>query len=265
MIHDKLLGPAFPEHGWVPAPRYLMRRARILQLMQGLAPGSVLEVGPGAGTLLTEFAERGFTCEALELSTEARELATSVISSTGQSVQLHDEVRPEWHGRFDYVFAFDVLEHIQEDAAALAEWVSWLKPGGRLVLSVPARMALWTAGDEWAGHYRRYEQASLKRLLHDSKLEVEKFECYGFPLTNITERVSASAYRRQIHATADSSAENRQKNNDRSGIDRRPHLRLFPLIRSWPGKLALRCFFSLQKLFLRTDLGSGYVLRAKLR
>lgn len=264
MIQDTLLGPAFPEHGWVPAPRYLMRRARILQMMQGLPPGSLLEVGPGAGTLLAEFAAGGFACEALELSNEARELASRVIASTGQPVRLHAKPDPAWRGRFDYVFAFDVLEHIQEDASALAQWVSWLKPGGRLLLSVPAHMALWTAGDEWAGHFRRYEQAELKRLLHDSGLELETFECYGFPLTNVSERVSASSYRKQIHAAA-STDENRRKNNDRSGIDRRPHLRLFPLLRSWPGKLALRGFFFLQKMFLRTDLGSGYIVKTQAR
>lgn len=265
MIHDKLLGPAFPEQGWVPAPRYLMRRARILELMQGRPPGSILEVGPGAGTLLVEFAARGFRCEALESSAEARELASTIIASTGQSVELHEKPRPEWKGHFDYVFAFDVLEHIEEDAAALAQWRSWLKPGGHLVLSVPARMALWTAGDEWAGHFRRYEKAGLTMLLDTCALDVETFECYGFPLTNITERVSASAYRKQIIAAAHSGEENRQQNNDRSGIDRRPHLRLYPLLRSLPGRLALRFFFAVQKLFLRTDQGSGYVLRARLK
>ena len=265
MIQDKLMGPAFPEHGWVPAPRYLMRRARVMELMRGRTPGSILEVGPGAGTLLVEFAARGFTCEALESSAEAREMATRIFASSGQSVELHEQPRPEWQGRFDYVFAFDVLEHIEEDAAALAEWRSWLKPGGQLVLSVPARMALWTAGDEWAGHFRRYEQESLKALMANSSLDIETFECYGFPLTNITERVSASAYRKQIIAATESIEENRQQNNDRSGIDRRPHLKLFPLLQSWPGKLALRVFFVAQKLFLRTDHGSGYVLIARAR
>lgn len=265
MIHDTLIGPAFPEHGWVPAPRYLMRRARILQLMQGLAPGSLLEVGPGAGTLLAEFAEIGFTCEALELSSEARALAVSITTAAGHEIPMHARPDPAWRGRFDYVFAFDVLEHIQNDIAALNEWVSWLKPDGRLLLSVPARMALWTAGDEWAGHFRRYEQEGLKRLLQESTLKIETFECYGFPLTNVSERVSASMYRNRIHAAGTSAAENRRKNNDRSGIDRGPHLRLFPLLRSWPGKLVLRFFLLLQRMFLGTDLGSGYLVKARIR
>lgn len=265
MIHDSLLGPAFPEHGWVPAPRYLMRRARVLQLMKGLPAGSVLEIGPGAATLLTEFAARGFACDALELSDPARDLAARVSTSAGQAVRLHDRPTPAWRGRFDYVFAFDVLEHIQDDAAALAQWVSWLKPGGRLLLSVPAHMALWSAGDEWSGHFRRYERAGLAQLLRDAGLQTEVFECYGFPLSNLSERVSAPSYRRQIHVAADSCTQNRQKNNDRSGIDRRSHLRLFPWLRRWPGKLVLRGFFGLQKLFLRTDLGSGYILQARIK
>lgn len=265
MMQDTVLGPAFPELGWVPAPRYLMRRARILELAAGLPPGALLEVGPGAATLLVEFAIRGFHCEALELSAAARELASGVIAASGQAVVLHDRVGPDWQSRFDYVFAFDVLEHIQDDGAALRQWLSWLRPGGVLMLSVPARMALWTAGDEWAGHFRRYERHQLEQLVRDAGLAVEKFECYGFPLTNITERVSASSYRRAIHSDAASDSMNRKKNNDRSGIDRRPHLRLFPLLRSWPGKLALRGFLRLQTWFLRNDLGSGYILRARAR
>ncbi len=265
MISDALLGPAFPQHGWVPAPRYLMRRARILDMTRGLRPGHLLETGPGAGTLLIEFAGNGYRCEALELSDEARGLARELIATSGQDVQIHDGVGPGWEGRFDYLFSFDVLEHIEDDAGALKNWASWLKPGGTLLLSVPARMKLWTAGDEWAGHFRRYERNQLIALLQASGFEIEVFECYGFPLTNITERVSAAAYRKLIHRQEDSAERNRKANNDRSGIDRRPHMRLYPLLKSLPGRLAIRFFLGTQKLFLNKDWGSGYILRARRR
>ena len=60
MTEDAFLGPAAPDLGWVPAPRYLMRRARIRALLEALDPGRLPEVGPGAGALLIEGARRGF-------------------------------------------------------------------------------------------------------------------------------------------------------------------------------------------------------------
>lgn len=261
MKHDTLLGPAFPDLGWVPAPRYLMRRARVLALSKHLRPGTVLEVGPGAGTLLMEFTERGFDCQALEPSGEAREMAARLLAADGKSIPVHAAPAPDWKGKFDVLFAFDVLEHIEDDSAALAQWRDWLRPDGCLLLSVPARMRLWTAGDVWAGHFRRYEWEQLEALLQRQGFTIDRFECYGFPLTNMTERVSAPAYRKLMRQ-AGNADDNRQSNNDRSGVDRRPHLRAYPLLASMPGKLALRACFALQRLFLRRDWGSGYILRA---
>jgi SAM-dependent methyltransferase len=258
MTGDALLGPSFPREGWVPAPRYLMRRARILELMQGRMPGRLLEAGPGAGTLLIEFSRRGFRCEALESSQEARELANRLVAASGENAPVHAAAEPGWEGAFDYLFSFDVLEHIEDDRAALANWASWLKRGGTLLLSVPARMNLWTAGDTWAGHFRRYEWAELTELVEAAGFAIEAFECYGFPLTNLSEQVSALASKKSIR-------DDRQANNDRSGIDRKPHVRLFPLLDSPPGRLALRLAFATQKLFLDKDWGSGYIVRARKR
>lgn len=264
MTTDPVLGPAFPEFGWVPAPRYLLRRDRILAMTRDDAAGRLLEIGPGAGTLLAEFAQRGFACAALESSSEARDIVAKVADASNARIDLHAAPADDWRGRFDHVFAFDVLEHIEDDRGALAQWVDWLRPGGTLVLSVPARMKLWNAGDEWAGHFRRYERDGLIRLLEDAGLRVERFECYGFPLANLTEKVSARGYRRTLRQGTND-ADSRRLNNDRSGIDRGPLVRLFPFIRSWPGKLAIRLFTALQVPFLDRDWGAAYVLRATKR
>ena len=264
MTNDPVLGPAFPEFGWVPAPRYLMRRDRILALTEGAPPGRLLEIGPGAGTLLVEFTRRGFDCTALESSAEARVMVRDISDAAGTPIDLHERAANDWDGRFDCLFAFDVLEHIEDDRKALAQWAHWLRPGGMVVLSVPARMSLWTAGDEWAGHFRRYERDALIRLLEDAGLQVECFECYGFPLTNMSEKASARAYRKTMREGA-SEDESRRRNNDRSGVDRRPVMRLYPLLRSWPGRLAIRMFATVQRWFLGRDWGSGYVLRATKR
>jgi len=260
---DPILGPAVPELGWVPAPRYLMRRARIQHLMNKMPPGRLLEIGPGAAALLVELSRNGFHCEALELSVEARTLSQAVIDGFGRDIPLHALPGEQWQNSFDVLCAFDVLEHIEDDRQALAQWVSWIKPGGQLLLSVPAHMKLWRAGDKWAGHFRRYERESLIKLLQDAGLEVEIFECYGFPLTNLTEWISAPIYARRIVNNAHNDEANRKQNNDRSGTDRGPHMTLYPLLRSAPGKWALRLFDTIQGIFINKDLGSGYILRAR--
>ncbi|MDB5764636.1 MAG: class SAM-dependent methyltransferase [Herminiimonas sp.] len=262
---DPILGPAVPELGWVPAPRYLMRRARIRQLMNKMAPGRLLEIGSGAAALLVELSSNGFQCEALELSVEARALSQSVIDKFSQDIPLHALPGTQWQNRFDVLCAFDVLEHIEDDQQALAQWVSWIKPGGQLLLSVPAHMKLWRAGDKWAGHFRRYERESLIALLQNAGLEVEIFECYGFPLTNLTEWISAPIYARRIYDNAQNDSANRRQNNDRSGTDRKPHMKLYPLLSSAPGKWALQIFSAIQNIFINSDLGSGYVLKARRR
>lgn len=262
MIEDKFLGPAAPELGWVPAPRYTMRRMRILPQLDALSRGRLLEVGPGAGTILIEAARRGFQCEALELSAEAKKLAEAVIAQSGKKIPVHSTDLPEWNQSFDILLAFDVLEHIEHDRDALTDWHSWLAPNGTLLLSVPAHTRMWTAGDEWAGHFRRYEREPLLRLLREAGFEPELVECYGFPLTNLSERVSSSIYRKRI-LRGTRSEEDRRRNNDRSGTDRGPHLKLYPLFSSIPGKTALRVFCTIQNWFIRTDLGSGYLVRAR--
>ena len=129
----------------------------------------------------------------------------------------------------------------------------------------PAHMKLWRSGDNWAGHFRRYERESLIALLQNAGLEVERFECYGFPLTNLTEWISAPIYARRIYNNAQNDNANRRQNNDRSGTDRKPHMKLYPLLSSTPGKWTLQIFSAIQSIFISSDLGSGYVVKARRR
>ena len=66
----------------------------------------------------------------------------------------------------DVVTMLDVLEHLSDDARALSEVRRILRPGGALVLSVPAYQHLWSAHDEALHHFRRYEKSGLSRVLH---------------------------------------------------------------------------------------------------
>jgi SAM-dependent methyltransferase len=258
-----LLGPAAPEEGWVPAPRYLLRRRRILRQLRDMQPCDVLEIGCGAGMLLQELSMRGFRCEALETSPQARELIDRLTKKTGHAINVHDTPEASWAGRFPLVMAFEVLEHIEDDIAVMKEWASWLAPGGTLLMSVPAHPRLWSAADEWAGHYRRYRKSDLIRVVTAAGLEIERIECFGFPLGNLTERMQARGIRRQFPETNDHL--DHQANSNRSGVDRGHVMRWYPAMRSLPGRLALHGAFFAQAVTCKLPLGNGYLLRARAR
>src|SRR3546814_16370989 len=108
--------------------------------------------------------------------------------------------------------AFEVLEHIEDDHAALRQWLGWLKPGGILLMSVPAHPSQWNEADVWAGHFRRYRKRELLGLVEENGLVLEHVECMGFPLANITERMQARGIERELKDGGDSDNSQRKKN-----------------------------------------------------
>lgn len=251
-----LFGLTAPERGWVPAPRYALRRARLLALAGPLGGGRLLEIGPGAGALLSDLAALGFSCEALETSEEAFQLA----SALSPGVRIARAPEPDWSCAFDTVVACEVLEHIEDDRAALEEWRGWLRPGGHLILSVPAHARRWSATDVWAGHFRRYEKDGLCGLLEGAGFEVVELECYGFPLSNLVEPLRAWSHRRALRHRKRASL---QEATAQSGVERGLEARLWPLQASAPGRLLFRAAFRLQEIFRKRDLGTGYLALAR--
>lgn len=80
---------------------------------------------------------------------------------------------------FDVVGAFDVLEHCEPEQVAMAELVRVLRPGGRLLMSVPAYQWAWTDHDVRAGHHRRYTRPRLVSAVERGGLDVLR-ATYGF-------------------------------------------------------------------------------------
>jgi SAM-dependent methyltransferase len=80
---------------------------------------------------------------------------------------------------FDLVTAFDVVEHVENDRRVFAEFKRVVKPGGRLIFSVPLHAAHWTNFDDYVGHARRYEPAALQALIASHGFVVEKSVVFG--------------------------------------------------------------------------------------
>ena len=80
---------------------------------------------------------------------------------------------------FDLVCALDIVEHVDDDAAALAELSRVARPGATVLLSVPLHPELWNAFDDFVGHRRRYRPESLTGLLDRHGLCIERSCVYG--------------------------------------------------------------------------------------
>jgi SAM-dependent methyltransferase len=136
----------------------------------------VLDAGAGIGTFTELAARSGRTVVALEPDQAlAAHLRERVGARAGvRVVEGGAETLPAEVGDgFDSILCLNVLEHVRDDAVALDGFRARLRPGGRLLLLVPAHRALYGAYDRAVGHERRYARRDLRRLLDGAGLEVE--------------------------------------------------------------------------------------------
>ena len=145
-------------HWW-----YRARRALVADLLAGrLAPGArVIDVGCGTGDNLPALeAAAGRTVVGVELSPYAIRRAPRSADGAVRVGVSRAEQLPFSAGCADLVTSMDVIEHLDDDAA-LAEYHRVLRPGGLVLLTVPAYRWLWSAHDDWAAHLRRYTRPML--------------------------------------------------------------------------------------------------------
>ena len=134
-------------------PWFVRRRELFAGMVAGGEHLRILDVGCGTGAFLEHLRELGFRrLTGVEPSAVLRQRFRL------RDAPLHERI-PD--GEFDVVFMLDVLEHIDDDRAALEQVRERLCPGGRFFLSVPAHPFLWSRHDEVNLHRRRYKRAEL--------------------------------------------------------------------------------------------------------
>lgn len=222
---------------------------RILDDLDGVE--TVLEIGAGLGAAAVRLAER-YEYVGVERDSTSFAVAQSRLARLGRgTILLGDPSVVDAERRFDVVGAFEVLEHVHDDRAAIAEWASRLRPGGHLLLSAPAWRHRWGPHDEAAGHIRRYDRDDLVEVLEGKGLEEVRVLTYGFPLGYLLEPAwDFFARRRPARGLEQRTAE--------SGRWFQPRDALGPLTHaaSLPFRLA-------QRPFVATDLGTGLVAVAR--
>jgi SAM-dependent methyltransferase len=146
----------------------------------------LLEVGCGIGNMSGYYADRPLLV-CLDLLPES---LTLVRDKLGDRPNLHTvqgdvcadaTIAALTAYRFDTAVMLNVLEHIEDDAAAVAAVHRLLAPGGRLVLLLPAERYLYGTLDQALGHYRRYEPGDVRPLLQEAGYQIELLEYMNLP------------------------------------------------------------------------------------
>jgi SAM-dependent methyltransferase len=154
-------------HWWYRARRdiladYITRYAALP------ADARILEIGCGTGHNLPMLAAFG-EVDAIEIDEAARDIASARLGKAVGEAPL-----PELPGvpeaRYDLIAVLDVVEHIEDDVAALAGMARRLKPGGKILVTVPAHQWMWSAHDVVNHHHRRYSKATLAKAVADAGL-----------------------------------------------------------------------------------------------
>jgi SAM-dependent methyltransferase len=151
-------------HWWYRERRHLLAKA-----ISGLAPGRAIDIGAAGGGNTRVLRQHGWEAVALEYGADGAEVAhgRGLATLRGDATRL-----PLADRSLDLVVAFDLLEHLDDDDAAVAEVRRVLKPTGTYLVAVPADPRLWSSHDEAVDHVRRYTRDGLLDLLDRGGFDV---------------------------------------------------------------------------------------------
>jgi SAM-dependent methyltransferase len=181
---------------------FVGRRAIIRKVLDGqgfsshpLHPPRILEVGCGTGGNLALLSSYG-SLYAMEPNPEAREMARSRTVCDVQDGSLPCGI--PFEGTFELICALDVLEYVEDDLAALRGLHSRLTPNGRVLLTVPAYMFLWSYHDVAVGNRRRYARSELAALAVKAGFTTAYstyFNTFLFPMVAIARAINRITHR----------------------------------------------------------------------
>ena len=185
-------------HWWYRGRRRVLR-AQLDRLP--IPPGArLLDAGCGSGRTLDELARRG-RVSGVDTSPEAVAAARRRGHRDVRVARVERLPFPD--GTFDLVTCLDVVEHTPDDRATLAELRRVTRPGGLLVVTVPAYQALWSWHDVVNRHFRRYDSASLRAAAREAGWDVVRDTHFNSLLLAPAAAVRLAQRRRHAHPRSD--------------------------------------------------------------
>ena len=237
------LGPIVRRHPWWQA-----RTRLVLALLGRLGvapPARVLDAGCGWGTTLEGLESAGYRVVGADISMRA----LGALDGPKRDLAECDLNRPlpEEIDKFDAVLALDVIEHLDDDRSAVGRLGGMARPGGVVVVSVPALPDLWTEFDAIQGHRRRYLPNRLREAFDGSGLGLEQVFWWGSWMVPILRRT-------------------RGKPRARPGESLAEVYRRYLALPPWPASAIFRAAFALeQRRALAGRLTAGTSLVAVAR
>jgi SAM-dependent methyltransferase len=137
----------------------------------------LIDFGAGIGTFSKRLRSAGYHVRCIEPDPTQRQRLKE------QGFDAFDNITSVPDDSVSFIFSLNVFEHIEYDTIAIQEVQQKLKPGGALLIYVPAFECLRTSLDEKLGHYRRYTKTTLRRLVQEEGFAVERVryaDCLGF-------------------------------------------------------------------------------------
>lgn len=126
----------------------------------------LVDFGAGSGAFSFPVTSAGYRVICVETDPA---LAASLAK---RGMIVLDDLEQAEDGSIDYIYSLNVLEHIQNDDGIAALWYRKLRPGGKLMVYVPAFQLLFSSMDRKVGHIRRYNKAELRKKLSSSGFEI---------------------------------------------------------------------------------------------
>ena len=169
-------------HWWYVGRREILA-ALIGRRLEPREGARILEVGCGTGHNL-EMLKRFGTVDAIEVDEAARAMASERLGRAVMNAPLPALEGVE-DGAYDLIAMLDVLEHLDDRRDALVNLARKLKPGGRILITVPAFPFMWSGHDEVNHHKLRYTRRTLRKVVAEAGLNLEMMRWFNsllFPI-----------------------------------------------------------------------------------
>ena len=242
------------------APRFLFRRHELLRHVR--PGGSFMEIGAADLTLTRELLERFDAGLAVDFTDDLPQSYAALPDELKSRLEISnaDVMIEDVPGEYDCIIACEVMEHIEDDSRFLERLFDRLKPGGQLLISVPAKQKFWTVHDELVGHLRRYERTMFVEQASVAGFSDVRVLAYGYPWINWLSHLRVWLARRTLTDRSDWDQQQQTAMSNHRQIPGWLSGSLAPLL---VNRVTIWPFAVFSRLFNRLDLSDGYILMAR--
>lgn len=214
----------------------------------------ILEIGCGTGEFIETMKRYNLSGEMLDMNEKTIDICRTKCIALSVDMKIHNINFFDYRSntQFNTIFMFEILEHIDNDQAALAKIYDLLNKNGLFLMSVPAKQSLYSDEDMFQGHFRRYEKSNLEKQLQRAGFHIEIFWCYN-PLPYITH-----LFMRKRKEYNDNIERRTKESSHVLYPTKKKLIKIF-----YPIYSRMQFLLKFQNLFLNTDFGAHYLVLCK--